>query len=293
MLLVCLLAVCLCAMPCVAVAQSWTDAYRARDYQKAADLLHPLLIEPNLVGMTDDPAPARHLAVMYARGLGVPQDAIGACALATFAEGAMHMAAPRYAYDVFGYKAAMEDSERFTREHCDGLTRQQRLGASRSVGCFAFGMPEESLTFGEHTVRVGRNGIGRPEAEEESSAADLDCPMLVVRMRPLTLTPPADAAPGVVARDFVELVTWQVGRSDADPGLHYFLHWQMFEVRGRQVTLAAREPLLSTRTWPRAVVLPEFDHRFSVEMIRSGHVRWRMDGAPPKRGWIMLPEKGQ
>jgi hypothetical protein len=29
-------------------------------------------------------------------------------------------------------------------------------------------------------------------------------------------------------------------------------------------------------------------------MIRSGQIRWRLDGAPPKRGVIMLrEEKGQ
>jgi hypothetical protein len=289
--LVRLLAICLCAMPCTAAAQPWADAYRSRDYQKAADLLHPIVTDPEGAGMSDDPEPARHLALMYANGLGVPRDSIGACALAQLAEMATHLAAPRYAQSHLAYKAAMEETERFTREHCDGLTRHQRLAASRSMGCFAFGMPEESLTFGEHTVRVGRNGIGLSQAEEEAAAPDLGCPVVVVRMRPLTLAPPADAAPGVIARDFVELVGWQPLKSAADPALQYFLTWQLFEVQGKKVTLAARELLVSTPVWPRAAAPPEFDARFSMEMIRSGHVRWRFEDAPPKRGWIMRPDE--
>jgi hypothetical protein len=33
------------------------------------------------------------------------------------------------------------------------------------------------------------------------------------------------------------------------------------------------------------------DARLSIEMIRSGHVHWKLDGKPPKRGWVMLPEQ--
>jgi hypothetical protein len=58
----------------------------------------------------------------------------------------------------------------------------------------------------------------------------------------------------------------------------------------RSTGLVAMEHLLSVATWPRAALPPDFEGRFSVEMIRSGHIRWRLDGAPPKRGWIMLPE---
>jgi hypothetical protein len=43
--------------------------------------------------------------------------------------------------------------------------------------------------------------------------------------------------------------------------------------------------------WPVPALPQDFDERLTIEMIRSGHVRWRMNGAPPTRGWIMLPEE--
>jgi hypothetical protein len=125
-----------CVTPCAAAAQPWAEAVKAGDYRTASDLLHPLGIEQHQnPDATADPAPARPLAGMYARGLGVPRDPIVACALAQAAE-------------------------------------------------MAFS---------------------------------------------------------------------------------------------------------SVDRWPPA--LPsDFGDRFRLDMIRSGHVRWRLEGAPPKRGWIMLPE---
>ena len=76
----------LCSVPCTAWAQPWADAYRAGDYRKAVDLLEPLVIgvEP----LPADPEPARHLAMLYAQGLGVARDAALACAMAQTAASA-------------------------------------------------------------------------------------------------------------------------------------------------------------------------------------------------------------
>ncbi len=73
--------------------------------------------------------------------------------------------------------------------------------------------------------------------------------------------------------------------------MRYFLQWRMYELRGDKIDVVAMEHLDSLGTWPQTALPSDFDARFSVEMIRSGHVRWRMAGAPPKRGWIMLPEE--
>src|SRR5690348_3197712 len=63
-----------------ASAQSWADAYKAGDYKKAADLLHPLIIQSAVQpGGPQDPAPPRQLAMMYAEGLGVSKDPLAAC----------------------------------------------------------------------------------------------------------------------------------------------------------------------------------------------------------------------
>ena len=63
----------------------------------------------------------------------------------------------------------------------------------------------------------------------------------------------------------------------------------MFELRGQKVEPVAPEQLYSVGKWPPTLPA-DFDERFRLEMIRSGHIRWRLEGAPPKRGWIMLAE---
>lgn len=271
----------LCALPRAAAAQPWADAYRSGDYHKAADLLQPLASDMG----SRDPAPARHLAILYAQGLGVARDPIAACALAQVSEMAAHMAD---AMNIVAYEASLEESEQFVRKHCEDLSQQDRLSATLSMGCFAFGMPEEALTIGRQTVLVGRGGIRLAETPQENL---VDCPQVVARVRPLTIAPPSDAAPGVSARDFVELLAWQAGENPLDSSRRYTLLWQMYELRAGKVQLADLEELYSIDTWPQSGLPPEFDARFSVEMIRSGHVRWRMQGAPPKRGWIMLPDE--
>lgn len=289
---VCLLVIlALSALPPASAAQPWADAYRTGDFQTAAALLHSVVIDQDRDLSSTDPAPARQLAILYARGLGVVGDPIAACALAQRSDMAAQMAAPKYAEDIFAYKASLEESQRFVREHCDGLTREDRLAASRSIGCFAFGMPEEVLTLGGQSVRVGRGGIRLAEAADENFLQDLRCPALIARLRPLTIAPPADAAPGVKARQFVELLAWHGGQDQRDPTLKYFLQWQMYELRGQTIQVVAMEQLFAIDKWPRPALPPDFDAGFSVEMIRSGHVRWRMAGAPPKRGWIMLPDE--
>jgi hypothetical protein len=71
----------------------------------------------------------------------------------------------------------------------------------------------------------------------------------------------------------------------------YVLRWQLYEVRGKKVEVVAGEMFDETDHWPEPGLIQKFDERFSLEMIRSGHIRWRLDGAPPKRGWIMLPDE--
>jgi hypothetical protein len=91
----------------------------------------------------------------------------------------------------------------------------------------------------------------------------------------------------------VELIAWHVGlKREPDSTPEYSLQWHVYELRGGAIEFVTRE-VLDTSRWPAATLAPDFDTRFHVEMIRSGHVRWRMDGAPPKHGWIMLPNAKQ
>jgi hypothetical protein len=283
------------ALPSAVAAQPWADAYKAGEYAKAASLLQPIAVEQVQSmgdGQNSDPAPARHLALLYARGSGVERDAILACTLAQLSDMASRQVPYRgtTAADYTAYQASIDESERFVHAHCGPLTDRQRLAASRSLGCFAFGLHEGTVTLGEQTVWVDRIGLRLAPSEPDPLASDTWCSQLVARLGTRTVAPPADAAPSVVPRSFVELLGWQAVHMADDPSVRYVLSWTMFELRGKKLEPVAMEHLLSASTWPRAALPPDFDARFSVEMIRSGHIRWRLDGAPPKRGWIMLPE---
>ena len=119
----------------------------------------------------------------------------------------------------------------------------------------------------------------------------MNCLLRIARVRAVTIEPPSDAPPGVVARDFVELLGWAGGQRPGGEAARYGLRWQLYERRGKKIEFATHEVLDETIEWPPPGPPEKFDERFSMEMIRSGHVRWQMEGTPPKRGWIMLPEE--
>jgi hypothetical protein len=116
-----------CALPHTAAAQPWMDAYKAGDYARAARLLQPIIMKQQQGVDTDpaDPGPARHLALVYARGSGVARDPILACALARLSDMVRQnvvVAQFRDAEEAFAYKAILDESEQFVRAHCEALT---------------------------------------------------------------------------------------------------------------------------------------------------------------------------
>ena len=283
----------LCALPCAAAAQPWADAVKAGDYGRAADLLHPILFDLHQQASPGgDPEPARVLADLYARGRGVARDPIVACALARLSDMAANMNVPvmKDAQDFFAYQNRLKENERFVFQYCGDLSEHQRRVAGVAFGCLTFGIPEGTLSVGGHTVWIALSGFKLAEGAEGPLIVDVGCPQRVARLRAVTVEPPGDAAPGVKARQFVEALTWQVGQ-ETGVSSEYSLIWQMFELRGPKIAPVTMEQLYSVGKWSQTVLPPDFDTRLTVEMIRSGHVRWRLDGAPPKRGWIMLPDE--
>lgn len=282
------------ALPLPASAQPWADAYQNGDYERAADLLHVVVTDAVArTTVNDDPVPARHLAVLYARGLGVEHDPIAACALAQWARMAGEQSAPRYASDVRAYERMIARADAFTREHCEQLADTDRLTASRSMGCFAFGMPEQVLELGRQRVRVGRHGITPADMDDTNASAFTDlfmCPLAVAGVRATSLHPPADAAPGVTARHFVEVFSWHRNPPERPGQMSYVLTWTAYEIRKNVVAPVTFELVHAADRWPRPGLPSDLDLRGSLQMIRSGHVRWLIAGDPPKRSWILLPE---
>ena len=276
----------LCALPARASAQAWADAYRAGDYEKAADLLHLIVLESGLDAPDVDPEPHRHLAVMYGLGQGVSPDPIVECALAQMAGLAVHMRPGPPGEDLSGYQARTQANERFISDHCDALTRADRLAASRSLGCYGFGLGQQYLTAGDQSVSISHRGIG---VAGSPAAAPLNCMAYVVRVRATTLEPPPDAAPGVKARHLLEVFSWYPRKDPKTAAMRFPIMWDVFEVLpGHVEQRLSQQEIFSSNAAPGRTLPAGADPGSVFEMIRSGHVRWKFDGAPPKRGWIML-----
>jgi len=273
-----------------ASAQSWADAHKAGDYKTAAALLHPLVVQAAIQpGGPQDPGPPRQLAMMYAAGEGIARDPLAACAVSMVAQQAMMSPTAIYGLESPAYDKRVEEASAFLAKYCDGLSEWDRIATSN--WCFAFGMPETTFTLGGDSVRVGRGGVHLADAMPERPDQIVGCPMLIARVRPSTIAPPPDAAPGVVARHFVDLLFWRPFFKPGDSP-RFVLQWEMFEVQQHTIKMVTMEEQLDTvEGWPVTALPKNFDAKLSVQMIRSGNIEWKLDGAPPKRGWIMLPEE--
>ena len=285
-----LLAAALSTLPSIASAQAWADAYKSGDYRKAADLLHPLVIQTAVdPGGPNDPDPPRYLSTMYAEGLGVARDPIAACAVSQVAQQAMVSPNATFGLESQAYGKRVEEANAFLAKHCEHLSEWDRIAAANF--CFAFGMPETVLTIGPDTVRVGHGGVQLTDVMPDRPDQVVGCPMLIARLRALTIAPPSDAAPGVAARHFVDLLFWRPYFKPGDSP-RFMLQWEMFEVQQHKINMVTMEEQLDTiEGWPVPPLPKNFDTKLSIQMIRSGNIAWKLDGAPPKRGWIMLPEE--
>jgi hypothetical protein len=279
------------ALSSAASAQTWQDALKKRDYQTAATLLQPLAVESLVNPAATDPEPARQLAIIYAQGLGVVRDAVMACTLAQVSGRVVQPGAIQTIDDMHAYEARMKAADDFVHRQCDALSESDR-NVSNRIGCFSFGMPDETLMLGSELIRVNHEGIRLESDNEHRYELPVNCPVAIARVRALTMEPPSDAVPGIKARYFVDLLGWRVGGNDANVR-QYALQWQLYELRGKKLEVAILDDVDVRDRWPVPMLPEDFDKRFTIEMIRTGHVHWKIDGAPPKRGWVMLPEKGQ
>jgi hypothetical protein len=275
-------------LPLPAHAQPWREAFEAGDYGRAATLLQPIVAISFAGHEADiDPAPSKALAMMYAKGLGVERDPVLACALAQQSEMALAGAAGSYANDIFRYLALERDAGAFREDLCDGLATSDQLAAANSVGCYKFGLGTQVLSVGPHSVRVDREGIALAE-DGAVIGYDWECAQTVAGLRAVEVTPPPDALPGIATRYFVESVTSHLGHRD-DRQLVHSRRWTLLEVTADGVGVAAQASLQPSGEWfdPRGAAEPA--PALSIQMIRTGHVRWRIEGVPPLRGWLMQP----
>jgi len=283
----------LSAIPCAATAQSWQDAIKKGDYQAAVAILQPLAVKSLLMVNDRDAEALQQLARMYAEGRGVAADPVLACGLAKMFSSTAEMQPPATnTLDEFNARQArLKQIQDAVKTLCAPLSAFDRESADR-IACFTFGMPNEVMTLGSEAIRVDRGGIRLASDSPRQSEIPANCPQLIARVRVITIEPPSDALSSVKARYFVEVLAWQAAPSlEAANTLRYLLGWQLFELRGKKLEMAAMQNVTDQDVWPAPALPNDIDARISMEMIRTGHVHWKIDGAPPKRGWAMLPEK--
>jgi hypothetical protein len=260
----------------VSAADSWGVAVKRGDYATAATLLHRQVFELERPVKAPDPAALRQLALLYIEGKGVSRDAVLACGL---------LRAHAVATSKTSRAAATRAAQALLDRHCATLTPAQRAAAFAAMTCPRIGLTRGepvqlargwTLQFNDRSATITRDG----ESREQALPGDLLCRSQVLLTRHSTIEPFGARAR---LRHVVEQVTvqsaWRAGVLTRD------LVWQLYEVRGLELDLAAvqrwQEP---GSAWP-APELPEALMRgVSFTVQGSGVVDYAIDDA--RRGRI-------
>jgi hypothetical protein len=261
----------------VSGADSWSTAVKRGDYATASILLHRQVFEPERPAKTPDPAALKQLALLYAEGKGVERDAVLACGLLR----AHAIAATKVARTAAASRAVQALVER----HCSPLSAAERASAFAAMTCprigLARGEPIQlargwTIQFNDRSATITRDGQSR----EQALPGDLLCRSQVLLTRHSSVEPAGGRGR---TRHVVEQVTvqsaWRGGALTRD------LVWQLYEVRGLELDLAAvqrwQEP---GSAWP-APALPEPLLRgVSFTVQGSGSIEYAIDES--RRGRI-------
>ena len=258
-------------------AESWGTAVKRGDYAAAATLLHRQVFETERPAKAPDPAALKQLALLYADGKGVSRDAVLACGLLR-----AHAIATS---KVVRTAAASRAAQTLVERHCSPLSAAQRAAAFAAMTCprigLARGEPIQlsrgwTIQFNDRSATITRDGQSR----EQALPGDLLCRSQVLLTRHSTIEQFGSRGR---TRQVVEQVTvqsvWRAGVLTRD------LVWQLYEVRGLELDLAAvqrwQEP---GSAWP-APSLPEALQRgVSFTVQGSGLIEYAIDDS--RRGRI-------
>ena len=264
----------------LAAADTWTTAYKRGDFTTAATLLQRAVFEhPGT--QAPDPAALKQLALLYGDGKGVERDPVLACGLLR-----------AHANATAAVKGAAAAANRaLVDRYCALLEPPQRAAALAATACPRIGMkrgttmalePGWAIRFNDRSATITRYGEAR-----EQPLADPLCRAQVLRVHHTPLVPASGSPAGL--RHLIELVTvqsaWHNGLVSRE------LVWQLYEVRGLDLDLAAvqrwQEP---GSAWP-APALPEPLSRGAVFTVRgSGEIDYEIPDASadpsPRHGMI-------
>lgn len=258
-------------------ADTWAGAVKRGDYAAAATLLQRAVFEhPGT--QAPDPAAIRQLGLLYGEGKGVERDSVLACGLLRAHSAAT---AGRARTTAAARKASTELVERY----CAPLPAPQRAAAFAAMSCPRIGLkrgsimtlePGWSIQFNDRSATVTRYG----ETREQPLASDLLCRAQVMRVQHTPLSS------GTAIRHLIEFVTIQ--SSWRNGAVNREIVWQLYEVRGLELDLAAvqrwQEP---GSAWP-APALPETLAGGATFTVRGADVQYEIADDPPRRGTVAL-----
>jgi hypothetical protein len=251
-----------------APAQTWRELYDRGEYEKAAELLHPEVIEAQTL---DVPFPdldaAEALGRLYRDGRGVPKDTVFACSLFTLAH---------HSDNDWRTVARLE---RLRDDVCGSLSAEARHEALEMMTCPKFGVDLQGYSLdAEHWVEVSRLGIRvRFKAREHIERFPNSCDQVIPVVRYTRVEPLADSA-ARGPRHFLEIFSWTGSAKGGQR--RQTLSWYLVEILGTSADARAAEMLREEAgsRWPHPRVPAEFVN-VSLHMAPDGAVHWRFDGS--------------
>lgn len=271
----------LAAVPVGAGPETWSAAIKRGDYAEAATLLQRAVFEPAPGARTQDAAALKQLAQMYAEGKGVGRDDVLACGLVR-AHAIAVSRTPRTGV------AATRAAQALVERYCSPLTATDRAAAFAAMACPRIGLERHapivletgwSIQFNDRSATVVRDGQSR----EQALPGDLVCRAQVLLTRHSVVDSGGRSKPRHVVEQVTAQSAWRGGT------LMREIVWQLYEVRGLELDLAAvqrwQEP---GSAWP-APSLPDSIARGVTFTARgSSAIDYTIEDTPPRSGRIEL-----
>lgn len=259
---------------------TWNAALKRGDYAAAATLLQRAVFEPAQGSRGPDTAALKQLAQLYAEGKGVSRDDVLACGLVR-----AHAAAARSARLTASASRAMQA---LVEKYCGELPVTDRAAAFATMSCPRIGLDRHapielesgwSIQFNDRSATIVRSGQSR----EQALPGDLLCRAQVLLTRHSKIEPSGRGKPRHVIEQVTVQSAWRNGTLTRD------LVWQLYEVRGLELDLAAvqrwQEP---GSAWPAPAVPEAIARGVSFSAAAAGTIEYTIEDTPPRTGRIEL-----
>jgi hypothetical protein len=271
-LVACLLAVAASLPRAQTTTADGVDAFVRGDYQRAVDILKPIAER----SPQHDHTAEFFMAAMYANGLGVPLDAVRACALYIRASGnrtgpfeKQADALVRWLRELLG-KDKFEDCRMFSSMGFDHRFQPETflLEPGHSI---AWDLKGATITYAGKDKRVDMRPLAR------DGAVFLPLQHTELAVGPIRST----------RRHFIEIFMW----SPSKDWQQWTLGWRLFEVvRDELITIASEDTL--TISAPEPPTQPSWDaHELaSVQVNDHGDAEWAVRVGPHPRTEVIEPD---